>query len=80
MGKALYKIGDRTEAFNGRYQESFKLWRVLTLSRNLKPLAKRDFPRTLRVAQSTLLERADLQAPTGSPVNPQQGKRGSPQG
>jgi hypothetical protein len=80
VGNARYKIGDRTEVFSDCYQESFKLWRVLTLSKKLEPLTKRDFPRLLRVAQSTLLERADPQTPTGSPANLQQGKRGSPQG
>jgi hypothetical protein len=80
VGNARYKIGDRTEAFSHRYQESFKLWRVLTLFKKLEPLTKRDFPRLLRVAQFTLLERADPQTPTGSPTNLQQGRRGSPQG
>jgi hypothetical protein len=79
-GNARYTINDSTEAFCDRYQESFKLWRVLTLSKNMEPLTKRDFPRLLRVAQSTLLERADSQTPNGSPANLQQGKRGSPQG
>ncbi|MGG6296593.1 hypothetical protein ACQ4M4_19555 [Leptolyngbya sp. AN02str] len=38
------EIGDRIEAFGDRYQESFKLWRVLTLSKNLKPLPKETSP------------------------------------
>ncbi len=79
VGNARYKIHDRTEAFSDHYQESFKLWRVLTLFKKLEPFTKMDFSRLLRVAQSKI-ERADPQTPTGLPANPQQGKRGSPQG